>query len=826
MLVSALGLVAALQADCKTDCNTTCETKCDVKCETKDCDSDCGDACRRLATNHSFLRSENPWQMATPLYASMFETNSIAGLENGDKGSFQVAVYGGRNTHAGDAWAYFSPCGHRTLHFDGEIQKPVSFSSPLALSSYYYSPVNDSALSGNDLKGALFSNYGETSNLKDLTVGITVTTPIDIQAGSIVLQNSNAVVPVTFDTTPAYANDANFAVDILNGYSTPADSATFYFDTNKDTSIIRPWNFGITFAALMEPTRLANADANGGNQQYGFITNPSFKSDICPTYHRSFVGAGLALRYHFSEDKRGFFVNMLTSVDHVRSRINLNETVVQARDEFPANIADAKAYPDLTAGVISTSGVTSGVWNAYNGYDVNEYTSTYNGTGTPWTSDATSGVHLISAAPGADKIGFPIDASAPADVTQAFQQATWKYGKIASGCTHTLTRLADIELMFGYGWDCGDCAYMTSYAGIIIPTSKRPSAEWVAAPVVGNGFHVGLMTGHVYEMLLSDGNGCGGIWKYRLDTNARYLFRNTQKRSFDLCNKEWSRYMMVWASKDAYTQAIGLNHIRGTAELTPFHDPVDGLEAFNLYGYLAKNPVKDNDGQPSRGYSAGINAFTHDVRVTPGFQFRLNNAVYYQGECLRAEFGWNMFARQQECVEFACAWDKQVAFADASYAGGVGLNSHRTIHNDAQTASANQVIQFRMPRSGTQPATISSTTSVTPATTNMVGSLLTNVINGLPESPYHVSNLISSSVGYNAAPNDVYDLFVITEDEINLDSAASPAVLTNTPYLSLGYAFEMCDRPSQFSVGGSYEFSHNNAALSQWTVWGKFDLQF
>ena len=87
MLVSALGLVAALQADCNTTCNTTCETK-EVTCETKDCDSDCGDACRRLATNHSFLRTENSWSMATPLYASMFETNSIAGSVNGDKGSF------------------------------------------------------------------------------------------------------------------------------------------------------------------------------------------------------------------------------------------------------------------------------------------------------------------------------------------------------------------------------------------------------------------------------------------------------------------------------------------------------------------------------------------------------------------------------------------------------------------------------------------------------------------------------------------------------------------------------------------------------------------
>ena len=44
--------------------------------------------------------------------------------------------------------------------------------------------------------------------------------------------------------------------------------------------------------------------------------------------------------------------------------------------------------------------------------------------------------------------GFPQGATAPADLTQAFAQDAWNYGKVNGA--QKITRLADIELLVGY----------------------------------------------------------------------------------------------------------------------------------------------------------------------------------------------------------------------------------------------------------------------------------------------------------------------------------------------------------------------------------------
>jgi len=738
-LIAALGLSAvALQADsCSTaKCNTPCAPKAVKKCD---------DVCP-LVHGKTYLRHENSFQMATPVYASMFETNSIRGLEDDRKGSFQVAVYGGKNTKNERAAAYYLPCGHRQLTFDGAVT-PLSFVSPLALSTVRLETTGDNvknvATANANANDATFATIGEAGAGATADLNFTFSAT-GLKSTDLILEGGAA--PATIKEADNFGVVADTYSVNLDSTNANFDNATFYFDTNRDTSIIRPWNFGITFASLFEPTALSD----GADLTAGMVTNPSFKSTINPHLVRSQIGAGMALRYHFSEDKRGFFGEVVTSVENVRSRFQLNENVITQKDDFTAPVVGYSTTSNVT------TGVTQQVKDAYYGLAVG-----------------------ATAAPGDLSVGFTVDEGAPASVTAAFNQATWKFGKITDGCTQSITRLADIELLVGYGWDCSDCAYMTSYVGLVIPTGNRPNAQYVAAPVVGNGFHVGFMTGHVYEMLLSSEEDCG-TWKYRLDTNARYLFRNTQQRSFDLCGSEWSRYMMVWEDKEAYVAA--LSHVNGDVN--------------------AAAPVEN--GQPSRGYKPGINSFTTDMKVTPGFQVRLNNAVFYQGESLRAEFGWNTFARQAECAELACGWTKHVALADASYLGGVGLNSHRTIYNDAQTSVINNVIQLRSNPNNNQLAA----DSLLVGRTLGYGDYLVN-----PTAP-------------TVAGADYYDQFEVKASQINLESATSPSAITQTPYASVGYAWENCDYPSQFSVGGSYTFNGSNAAHTQWLVWGKFDLQF
>lgn len=698
----SVGLLFSSQIvpDCNTNCNTSC-TPCVTS--TSNCNS--------CQLEHGKTRFDvTPhFQNASPELASLFNSDAVSNLVKDDKhGIFEVAVFGGKSTKCSQAAAMFLPYGNTTLTFDGSLNGTVqTFAQVLAESDV-----------------AILA--GSTPAAK----------------GEIHLNGAGDVIGGTVDGSAYLLTDA----------------ATYKFDSNKDTSRILPWNFGITFAALFEPR---GASASGSRIGSGLITAPEFKSTICPTYTYSHVGAGLGLRYHFSDDKNGWFGFITTAVQHVKSRFKLNENVETQKSTLLNSDLPTLSLPptDPTTavnpyGVILDTGVNTQATTAADAGQ-NPYVTLTNATTDATTTPTGS---LRQAYIGS---GFPTDepdasgaanaASAPANVAEAFNQTSWKYGKVAD-CASKITRLADIEIALGYQWMCGDCASTNWYVGLVIPTGNKAKADYIAPAVVGNGQHVGIMTGSQTEVMLSD--ECDYQTWYRLDMNCRYLFRNTQKASFDLLGKEWSRYMMVWESKEAYTAAL----TSLTADFT---------------------------GQ--RAYTPGINVFTTDFYIKPGFQGRVNQAVYFQGEKFRAELGWNTFARQKDCTSLACDWKSAPAFADSSYVGGVGLNNNRTIFNDSQTTSVNQLTE-------------NDRVNATPV---FVG----------------VADAVLSA--------DLYDSFVITEKEINFDSVSTPAAITQTPYLVLGYAFDcFCDTTSNLSIGASYEFTRSNSALNQWLVWGKFEIGF
>jgi hypothetical protein len=691
-----------------TSCGSSCASSCSTTCAS--------DSCSTLCTpehGHTFLQVTPHFQAASPELVSAFNSNLLYNLEREDKhGAFEIEVFGGKSTKCSAAAAYYLPYGHSTLTFDGSVASGVNRRT--------------------------FAEVAAESVVQVVTAQPAI--------GDQTVNGNAYIAAGTADANP----------DLF------VDAATYMFDTNKDTSKILPWNFGITFAALFEPT---GSSASGATQGSGLVTSPAFKSTICPTYSYSHVGAGLALRYQFSDDKNGWFGVISTAVQNVRSKFSLNETVETDAQEMnatttPLLFGTANPTGTITGGGTSgnSAAVTFATTNALNPTvyspageasvaPVPSLATAYIGSGFPNATDANAVTNTTRAS----------DQTPPASVEEAFNQSAWNYGKVC-GC-QKITRLADIELSLGYQWMCGDCASTNWYLGVVIPTGNKGCATYIAPAVVGNGQHAGIMTGSCTEVMLSE-EADYSAW-YRIDACARYLFRNTQKRSFDLLGNEWSRYMMVWENEDAYTAALVLANTI-TAPTGP--------------------------GQAVRTYTPGINVFTTDFYIKPQFQGRLNQAVYFQGEHFRAELGWNVFARQTDCVQLACEWTQAPAFADSSYISGIALNNNRTIYNDSQTTAYNAVTNL---------------SRVTPVTTPTA--LVTIAGN----------NLVATA----------YDDFAITSDEINFESVATPGTITNTPYLVLGYAFESDYKP-QLSVGGSYEFTTSNRSLNQWLVWGKFEIAF
>lgn len=738
VLLAVANFAPVVADSCASSCNTSCNTSCNSSCA-----SSCNTSCKEVCTpshGHTFMSTAVEFAAARPERVSLFENTRLEDLKHDDKhGNFQLVVFGGQNTKGSQTAAYYLPYGHQTLTFDGSITKAGTFASDLAESS--------------------------------------------VSLGAF---GASLTAPNTGDELSVGGNYAN------NGYETIAvDPASYRFDLNKDTSKILPWNFGITYAALFEPR---GAQANGALVGTGLITNPQFKSTISPCLKRWFVGAGMELTYHFSDEPDGWYMRFATAVEHVSSQIKLNENVIAAKDalseatavdsnifgsalgvqnptlspnaetnfaSFNANYNDFYINPLANADLVKTGYATvapvGSLKEAYLGYNG----STFNATGFPIDTD------------GADKV-------APSNVTQAFDQKAWKYGKI--GCANKITRLADIELSIGRLWTCGECATTMWELGLVIPTGNKGCATYVAPAVVGNGQHAGIRVGSTTTVMISQ-NDESSTW-FTMVYDGRYLFRNTQKRSFDLKNNEWSRYMMVWANKDAYSAAV-------SAFAAPFASNASGL--------------------PQRGYEPGINVFTTDFYIKPQLQQTLNQAVFYMGEKFRAELGWNLHSRQKECVELSCGWDQQPAFADSSDIAGLGLNNNRKIYNDSQTTVVNGIDSLNR--------------GFTLANAPMIP-----VVPGIGEAPlvssfYYIGMPSTSSTNALEAIVNNYDDFAITEADINFDSVATEAAISYTPYLSLGYAFDYSCKPV-VSVGGSYEFTASNRAINQWMVWGKFEVAF
>jgi hypothetical protein len=189
-------------------------------------------------------------------------------------------------------------------------------------------------------------------------------------------------------------------------------------------------------------------------------------------------------------------------------------------------------------------------------------------------------------------------------------------------------------------------------------------------------------------------------------------------------------------------------------------------EALTIGGLLGKNL-----------FTPGINILTQDVKVTPGLVHNTNSAFVFSFRRFEGEVGYNFFAKRAECVKLACPWQEG------------------------------------------------------PAIKHFIGTGTTNPIRTIQGSPYLeqvVSNL-DAPPGLILIPViiDNYETSVIKETDLDLESAATPCLLSNTLYAALGYRNDEREYPVFGTGGASYTFSkNNNAVLRRWTLWGKVGFAF
>ncbi len=172
--------------------------------------------------------------------------------------------------------------------------------------------------------------------------------------------------------------------------------------------------------------------------------------------------------------------------------------------------------------------------------------------------------------------------------------------------------------------------------------------------------------------------------------------------------------------------------------------------------------------------TAGINVLTIPLKVRPGFSHNMTTAAVFTTNGWQFEGGYNLYCRQSECLKLSCPWQEGPAI---KYANGAGkTNPVRDITGNARLENI--------------------------------------VVNSTP------------GTGNRVALGD-YKYNFIKESDLDLISASSPAVLSHTVYVALGYRWDDYDYPTFVNAGGSYEFNKgNNAGIERWTIWGKIGFSF
>ncbi len=204
----------------------------------------------------------------------------------------------------------------------------------------------------------------------------------------------------------------------------------------------------------------------------------------------------------------------------------------------------------------------------------------------------------------------------------AFMNPAWKYGKIAP-CGRGKTGVADLEIRVGRDSLREAAVRYGGFFGVIVPTGNRPHARFLWEPIVGRNHHWGIIWGSQSTFDLWENESATSHIKLNLDINNNYLFEGDEHRSFDLRDKQWSRYINLYADSRATTTI------------------------------------------------PGINVLTQKMKIRPHGTYQINSGFEFDWGChFMVEVGSQLYVRQTEGGRLACPWQEGPGIAGTSAAYG------------------------------------------------------------------------------------------------------------------------------------------------------------
>ena len=369
----------------------------------------------------------------------------------------------------------------------------------------------------------------------------------------------------------------------------------------------------------------------------------------------------------------------------------------------------------------------------------------------------------------------------------------------------TKSRLAEIQLAFGYNFLLDPTYHLGLELRGYIPTGNAPEGEFLFEAIVGNGHHAELglgLTSHWGFWQSNDNKHNLGIY---LDANVTHLFSSCQRRTFDLVGKPLSRYMLAMDMRSSPSENL-VATIDGTTIIP--------------------------DGQFQNRFTPVANLTTIPVNVSIAIQADIALKLAYQTDNVEWDLGYDFWYKSCEkiCKRSNCCCLNKLA---SGYA----------LKGDSFVFGFPQALDSSVSTTGVQLAASQSKATIFEGTNNWpngIDGITWNQNPGIDTPKGLASNAdglelvtykMLSPIGWNQVYTST-DPVVITANDLNISGAETKG-MSNKIFTHLNYTFNTCSGWIPYlGFGGEVEFGRNSHAmcrycsLSQWGIWIKGGLTF
>ncbi|TET06959.1 hypothetical protein E3J79_00365 [Candidatus Dependentiae bacterium] len=189
------------------------------------------------------------------------------------------------------------------------------------------------------------------------------------------------------------------------------------------------------------------------------------------------------------------------------------------------------------------------------------------------------------------------------------------------------TALADVRTTLGWNFLCNENYHVGINLQAAAPTGNRPEGCYLFEPIVGNGKHWEIGCGINAHWNFWGNRDDESYCELHADANITYLMGAKQIRTFDLCGKPLSRYMLA----------------------AKFGSPVTDLKAEPENSSL-EPPNKQFQGI----YTPVANITTIAVDVSVSVQADIVLMLQYVNSNCSFDIGYNFWGRSCEKIELRC----------------------------------------------------------------------------------------------------------------------------------------------------------------------------